>query len=284
MGKKDGSMANIIPMAGLGSRYTKEGYTLPKPLIPVSGKPMIIRAIENMPPSDKWIFIVREEHITQYAINRLLKSVLKNPIIIPVKKTTEGQACTCMLAKPYINDDEPVFIAACDNGYLYDKKQYAKLCNDKKVDAVVWTFSEHENLRKNPKAWGWVQPAKGSNIIEGMSVKMPVSDDPFHDHAVVASFYFRRAADFSGAVDLMIKENYRINNEFYVDAVPIFLQKMGKRSAFFDIDLYVGWGTPQDLYIYQEWEYLSVHAPKNAPPEKQKDLKLWQRYFQEKRG
>ena len=44
-------------MAGLGSRFSKEGYTTPKALIPVSGVPMIIQAIRNMPPSEKWIFI-----------------------------------------------------------------------------------------------------------------------------------------------------------------------------------------------------------------------------------
>ncbi len=59
-------MANIIPMAGLGSRFSKEGYILPKPLIPVSGKPMILKVIESLPISEKNIFIVRKEHIDDY--------------------------------------------------------------------------------------------------------------------------------------------------------------------------------------------------------------------------
>ena len=53
-------MANLIPMAGIGKRFSKEGYKLPKPLIPVSGMPMVVKAIKDMPSSNKWIFVVRK--------------------------------------------------------------------------------------------------------------------------------------------------------------------------------------------------------------------------------
>ena len=120
-------MANLIPMAGEGSRFANEGYRMPKTLVPVSGVPMIIKAIRDMPPTDKWIFVVRKEHIDNFAIDKLIKSEIKDAIIIPVEKTTEGQACTCMLAENYLDDNEELFIAACDNGYLYDKEKFNEL-------------------------------------------------------------------------------------------------------------------------------------------------------------
>lgn len=40
----------VIPMAGAGSRFQKAGYKLPKPLIPVLGKPMIQLVVENLTP------------------------------------------------------------------------------------------------------------------------------------------------------------------------------------------------------------------------------------------
>lgn len=268
-------MANIIPMAGLGSRFSKDGYLLPKPLIPVSGKPMIICAIRNMPASDKWIFIVRKEHIDDYAIDVLIKSEIKDAIVISVDKTTEGQASTCMLAMPHLDRDEEVFIAACDNSFLYDKKKYENLKNDEKTDCVVWTFTKDELLSANPKAWGWIKLAEDGETIADMSVKIPVSEDPFSDHAVVATFYFKKAGDFIDAYDLMVKENYRINNEFYIDSLPIFMKKLGKNSIIFDVDLYVGWGKPQDLYLYEEKEYYYKNFPKKLTDEK------WREFFQE---
>lgn len=268
-------------MAGLGSRFSDAGYTLPKPLIPVSGVPMIIKAIRDMPKSDKWIFMVRKEHVDNYKIDQLIKSEIKNAIIISVEKTTEGQACTCMLATPYLNQDEPVFIAACDNGYLYNKKKYEELCNRNDVNAIVWTFTQRETLKVSPQAWGWCVLDSDNQTIKDMSVKIPVSNDPYKDHAVVATFFFKKTKDFIDAVNLMIKENYRIKNEFYVDALPIFLKKMDKKSVIFDIDHYVGWGTPRDLHEYEKFEYLcKSNSDTNILSEEEKRiLNLYTEYF-----
>lgn len=277
-------MINIIPLAGKGGRFSEKGYVLPKPLIPISNTPMIIKAIRDIPNSNKWIFIVRKEHINDYQIDILIKSEIPNAIIMPIEKVTEGQACTCMLAKPYLNPKESVFISACDNSYLYDKKKYAKLCRNNNVDCIVWTFTKHETLRRNPTAWGWCSLEEDNLTIKDMSIKTPISKDPYNDHAVVGSFFFKMAKDFIDATYLMIKNNYRINNEFYVDAVPIFLKKMGKRSVIFDVDLYIGWGTPKDLYEYQRIEYFCKYniKPIGLSEEDKRLFPLWKDYFNKK--
>lgn len=269
-------MANIIPMAGIGSRFTEAGYLLPKALIPVSGKPMITRVIEALPPADKSIFIVRQEHIDQYGVDSLIKESLPEAIIIPVEKTTEGQACTAMLAMPHLDPNDELFIAACDNSFVYNAAAYDQLKANPAVDAIIWTFTKNRLLTEKPTAWGWVKLAADQLTIDDMSVKVPVSADPFNDHAVVATFYFKRASDFQAAYDLMLKENFRINNEFYVDSMPIFYKKLGKRSVLFDVDLYVGWGKPQDLYQYQLWEYVCRY---NRPAPDEQQLALWRQFF-----
>ncbi len=274
-------MANLIPMAGLGSRFAKEGYKLPKALVPVSGMPMIVRAIRGMPPSDKWIFVVRKEHVDDFKIDRVIRSEIPNAIIIPVEKTTEGQACTCMLGQEHLDPEEPLFIAACDTGSLYDTKTYGRLCNDPAVDSIVWTFTRREAMRRTPQSFGWCRVADDGLTLEDMSVKVPISDDPYNDHAIVASFWFKYAKDFIGAVNDMIREDYRIKNEFYVDAVPLFLKKRRKRSVIFDVELFFGWGTPAELYEYQFLEYVCRHgcSAELLDEEDRKLLPLWKRYF-----
>jgi len=78
----------------------------------------------------------------------------------------------------------------------------------------------------------------------------------------------------------MVKENYRINNEFYVDSMPIFYKKMGKRSVIFDVDLYVGWGKPSDLYQYEEREY-AYQFLRSADPAAAREMLdgRWVRFF-----
>lgn len=270
-------MVLIIPMAGEGSRFRDAGYKLPKPLVPVSGKPMIVRVLESLPPSDRIVCLVRQEHIDQFHIDTLIKQHAPDAVIVPIAKTTEGQASTCMLAMPHISSDEPIFIAACDNSFLYNKERYAQLVSDPSVDAIVWTFTQNELLRAKPEAWGWVQLADDGVTIMDMSVKVPVSDNPFNDHAVVATFYFKRAGDFVSAYERMVAANHRINNEFYVDAMPIFMNQIGKRCVMFDVDLYVGWGKPSDVYIYDEWEYRCRHLP--SPEDPSSRYRLWKHYF-----
>ena len=267
-------------MAGLGSRFSKEGYTTPKALIPVSGVPMIIQAIRNMPPSEKWIFIVRQEHIRDYKIDEVIKEEIPQAIIIAVNETTLGQANTCLLAQGYLLPNEPVFIAACDNGYVYDKEKYHQLVENPAVDCIVWTFTQMEKMKISPQSYGWAKLAEDNQTIIDMSVKVPISDNPYYDHAVVATFYFKKSKDFIDAVNLMIKEDYRVNNEFYVDSVPVFLNKLSKKSVIFDVDQWICWGTPKELNEYEFWEKFFKEESQTEVEEERKSRYLfWKKYF-----
>ncbi|MBO1273703.1 NTP transferase domain-containing protein, partial [Shewanella sp. 4t3-1-2LB] len=58
----------VVPMAGRGSRFAKEGYELPKPLIDVNGKHMIEVVINNLKPDcdHRFIFVCQSEHVQKY--------------------------------------------------------------------------------------------------------------------------------------------------------------------------------------------------------------------------
>jgi hypothetical protein len=141
----------------------------------------------------------------------------------------------------------------------------------------MWTFTKEDALTAKPEAWGWVKLEDDGLTIKDMSVKVPVSTNPFNDHAVVATFYFKRVKQFKEACGLMIKEEYKINGEYYVDSLPIFYKKLGLKTVIFDVDLYVGWGKPADLHKYEELEYQYHYGnlKKNAGG---KD-KFWVKYF-----
>lgn len=272
---------NLIPMAGAGVRFAEVGYTLPKPLIPVSGKPMILQVIHDLPEADQWIFVVRREHVEQFAIDQLIKKTLPEARII-VDEQPIGQATTCLLAREYIQPDDQLLIAGCDNGYVFDKKKYEALLADPTVDAVVWTFTERETLRRKPEAWGWHVLESDGRTIERVQVKIPVSNDPFHDHAVVATFTFKRAADFFAAADAMIARGDKTKNEYYVDSIPNYLREMGKRSVIFDVDLYVGWGKPDDLHEYEYIEYAVKYGGVKLNEEQERLLQWWRWYFNQR--
>ena len=104
----------LIPMAGAGSRFEKAGYTFPKPLIDVRGKPMIQWVVDNLNVEAKYIFIVQRSHFEKYNLKETLSNFCPNNEIVQVDGITEGAACTTLLAKQYIDKDEPLIIANSD--------------------------------------------------------------------------------------------------------------------------------------------------------------------------
>ena len=106
---KDEKLNVLIPMAGAGSRFEKAGYTFPKPLIEVEGKPMIQLVVDNLNIYANFIFIVQKKHKEKYNLDSLLKIIAPECKIVEVDKMTEGAACTALLAKNYINNDSPLF-------------------------------------------------------------------------------------------------------------------------------------------------------------------------------
>lgn len=252
-------MTNLIPLAGKGQRFADAGYTTPKPLIPVSGKPMIIQAARALPPSDRWIFVVRKDYVTDYDIESVLTKEFPSATVL-VDENPIGQATSVMVAEKLIDNDEPLTIGPCDNDMVYSQKKWLEFIADPKLDAAIFTFRNNPTVERNPQMYGWVK-LKKDGTVEKISVKIPISDDPIHDHAVVGAFYFRRGADFVRLTKEMVHQNRRINNEFYVDELMNLLVEDDLMVKVFEIDKYICWGTPNDLKTYEYWESYFDKAP-----------------------
>jgi NDP-sugar pyrophosphorylase family protein len=247
-----GAHINLIPMAGLGSRFKKEGYTTPKPLIPVSGKPMVVQAANALPPSEDIRFICLTEHLSAYPLAESIKAYLPSAQMLALDKLTEGQAITCLAGLEGIDESASLFIAACDNSMVYDQQKLAELIASD-VDAIAFTFKNHISVKNNPQMYGYVKTDANDNAVD-VSVKVPLSDTPVKDHAIVGAFYFKSVALFKQAVQSLVSANHRVNNEFYVDSLIGELVEMGYRVKPFLVDDYICWGTPNDLKTFEYWQ------------------------------
>jgi len=236
----------LLPMAGAGSRFTMAGYQTPKPMLPIDGVPMVIKAVQMLPEAEKHTFILTENHIKIYGIDKEIKHYFPKAAFVPLNYLTEGQASTCLLAKDKINNNDELIIAACDNGLIYDTAAFQALKKD--ADAIIFTFRNNIAVAENPDAYGWVKTKK--DAVTGVSVKKHISTTPMHDHAIVGTFWFKKGTYFIQAAEKMIAENRRINNEFYVDECVQDLLDLGYKVKFFEIDQYICWGTPNDYETY----------------------------------
>ncbi|MCM1121226.1 MAG: hypothetical protein NC416_01445 [Eubacterium sp.] len=252
----------LIPMAGAGQRFADAGYRVHKPAIMTTDrktgeeKPMVVCAIQDLPgvaaDGGNVIYVDRTFHKTD-GVEDAIHAYYLRAQFITVDHLTQGQACTCMLAEEYLNPEEPLLIAGCDNGMDINIEVYKKLT--KECDCIVFTYRHNEAVLANPNAYGWMI-ADGEGNITGTSIKKAISDTPMEDPAVVATFWFRKAKIFLDATKKMIAENDRVNGEYYVDQVARHVLDLGYRAKIFDIDRYVGWGTPADYEGYQKtWQY-----------------------------
>ena len=244
---------NLIPLAGAGKRFNLGGYSQPKPLIEVSGKPMVIQAAHSLPPSEKYVFVCRKEHVQKYGLDSVITGEFASAEIVELDDLTEGQACTCQLGLANQDQDSPLLIGASDNGFIWDGQKYQNLIKDKSIDAVVWSFRRHPSSMRNPESYGWIRVDENDTVLE-VSVKKPISDKPYEDHAITGAFFFRKARYFLEAFEKLRQKNIRVNNEFYVDSVINEIVRSGLKVRVFEVDNYICWGSPDDLKTYEYWQ------------------------------
>ena len=237
-----GKMNVLIPMAGAGSRFEQAGYTFPKPLIDVNGKPMIQRVVDNLNIDARHIFIVQKSHYEKYALKHMLNLIAPNCEIVQVEGMTEGAACTTLLAKEFIDNDEPLVLANSDQYVEWDSNQfmYSAMADD--IDGSILTFEA-----THPK-WSYARLNDDGFVVE-VAEKKPISK-----HATVGVYFWRRGSDYVKSAESMINKNIRVNNEFYV--CPVYNEALldGARVKTFHIDKMWGLGTPEDLDVFLKHE------------------------------
>ncbi len=255
--KKQGVV--IIPMAGLGKRFSDEGYSVTKPLISVSGLPMVIQATRDLPPANQYVFVLREDMPGFEAIAETLKASFPNTIIQTVPEVTEGQACSALIGLEALKDiktgeypEGPFTFGACDNGALYDQEAFDKLSQE--ADVIVWTKRGHPHAAQNPQMYSWVELENDhSDKVINISLKKALNNSA-NDPIVIATFTFKRAADFIACMNRLFERKGKVNGEYYLDTCINDAIALGLDCRAFEIDSYLGWGTPNDLKTFEYWQ------------------------------
>jgi len=234
----DRTLNVLIPMAGHGSRFEKAGYTFPKPLIDVMGKPMIQMVVENLNIDARYIYVVRKEHYEKYNLQYMLNLLTPGCDIVVTDGVTDGAACTALLAKDLIDCDSPLLMANSDQYVEWNSSEFMYSMSNSDADGGILTFTAI-----SPK-WSFVRKNESGLVVE-VAEKKPISDI-----ATCGVYWFRHGSEFVAAAEQMIRKNIRVNNEFYV--CPIFNELIldGKKIRTHHIEKMWGTGTPEDLNAF----------------------------------
>jgi hypothetical protein len=240
----DPEMNILIPMAGAGSRFEKAGYTFPKPIIEIHGKPMIQWVIESINVKGNFIFLIQKNHQKKFNLRSLLKALQPDCKIIEIHGLTEGAACTTLLAKKYINNDKPLLIVNSDQYIEWNSSKSFYKFVTKKVDGAILTFDS-----VHPK-WSFAKTNRLNQVVK------VAEKDVISNHATAGIYYWLKGSDYVSSAEEMIKKNIRVNNEFYVCPVINIAIKNKKKFIIEEIDKMWGLGTPEDLnYFLGNYKY-----------------------------
>lgn len=235
-------MLNIVlPIAGCSSRFLQAGYTLPKPLIPVHGKPMIEVVVNNVRPRrpHHFTFVSLQEHLERTRMRETLQRVAPGCTIIPATRVTEGPACTVLLARDMISKHHSLMLVNSDQWVNIDINEYLAVMDKEQPEGMLMTMLADDHK------WSYVrldEKGKAAEIAE----KQVISN-----HATVGIYNFRCGGDFVRAAEQMIANNLRVNGEFYVAPVYNEMIAWGAQIGVYNVgrvgqDMY-GLGTPSDL-------------------------------------
>lgn len=228
----------VIPMAGLGSRFSDAGYETPKPFIEIEGKPMILQAVETLGFEGQYIFIIRKDKTIK---NRMMEIFPKSKII-EVDYLTDGPASSVMLAKEHINNDKELIVANCDQIMWWDADTVIKQIRVMDYDGVVVTY--HETTPKNSYARinrrGYVTKMAEKQVISNVSLN--------------GIHYWKKGKYFVESTESMVEKNIRFNNEFYVSLTYNQMIEKGLKVGIYHIpnEFHNAVGTPDDLNRYFE--------------------------------
>ncbi len=239
----------VIPMAGRGERFSNSGFIVPKPIIDVNGKPMIQAAIESLGLEGNYIFIVYDYELE--AFNQNIKDAIygcvKNPKIININFITQGPASSVLLAKELINNDEPLLTANCDQIMKWNTQRFYTEIEDGeaslKRDGLVVTYNANTNKNSYVRLdseFGWAVEFAEKRVIS--------------NHSLNGIHFWSKGKYFVDSAESMIRNNIRVNNEFYISESYNEMIKNNKKIDIYEIPADQHWaiGTPEDLEKYLE--------------------------------
>lgn len=233
-------------MAGEGSRFKKEGWTTPKPLIELNGMPLFKHAISSVSAdgiSLKYSFIVRQEHIDEYKIDEGIKNFQPDANVFSVLKTTRGAVETCLIAESAISDDDAVIVMDCD--LEFRSKRFIEVIKEILAQSV-----EEANggalvsFDSNEPRYSYAA------IGEDGFVTRTAEKEVISNHALCGAYFFSTGKRFKQISHQLLDEPEFNKPEYYVSLLYNYLLADGEKVSLAPMEEYYSYGTPEELKRY----------------------------------
>lgn len=242
----------IIPMSGIGKRFIDAGYTEPKPLIVVDGKPIIQHIIERFDTEkDCFIFICNEEHLHTTNMRKVLESSCKNHTILSIKKQKLGPVWATLQASHLIKDNEPYIVNYCDFNWHWDYANFKQTITANECDAAMVAYiGFHPHLLGENN---YASMRHENQWLLEIREKYSFTPNKMDCYQSSGTYYFARGIYIKKYFQQLLDKHIDLNGEYYVSLVYNELLQDHLKIYIYPIPYFLQWGTPDDLKEYEYW-------------------------------
>ena len=230
----------LVPRAGLGNRFIKEGFKVPKQLINIKDKHLIDISLDCLDYEGcNLIFVVRDETVYNFHMDDLLRKKFGDDIkVVVLDKLTDGSVCSCLYAEEYIDNDAPLIIHTLDIEFRPVFNPH--IMNNLNGDGLLLTF------KSNSSNYSYAKVDRNGFVTQTAEKKAISSD------ACVGIYGFKKGSDFCKYAREMIKRDLRTKNEFYISPLYNLLIEDGKKIRTEMVDKMHVFGTPDEFHFYKD--------------------------------
>lgn len=260
----------IVPMSGQGTRYQKAGYTQPKPLIPISGRPIIERLLQKIPIEWPSTFILAENH-RNTDLPKVLSQLRPNGKQIFIPTHSKGPSFALQSAMGELQNlpasirDLPILVSYCDYGMKWDPWDFNEFVQKSQCHCALISYRGFHAHYLSPQTYAYSR-LEGEKVLE-VREKGSFTDQRENEFASAGGYYFNSLETLAHGIKLQEKMGLILNGEYYTSLTIEALLRSQNHNSYsssntnskldvriYEIPAFYQWGTPEDLQSFEYWE------------------------------
>jgi NDP-sugar pyrophosphorylase family protein len=250
----------VIPMSGFGERFRRAGYTVPKPLIEVDGKPIIGHVIDLFPGEADFLFICNQAHLDNpdYRMAQILQELCPFGRIVGIPPHKLGPIHAVRQVEHLLDPGRPVVVNYCDFTCYWDWNHFKSFVTDSTCAGAIPAYKGFHPHTLGTTNYAYIkeqvdQTGAGNGWIADIQEKQPYTENRMEEFASSGTYYFASAKIMSDAFKQTMEQNLNVGGEFYVSLAYKPMLAAGEKVAVYPLQHFMQWGTPDDLAEYKSW-------------------------------
>lgn len=246
-------MQIIIPMSGFGERFRRAGYTVPKPMMIIEGKPVIAHIVDMFPGETNIIFVCAQAQLADpaYHMEAILREICPNGRIVGIPTHKLGPIHTVRHVEHLLDPEEPALINYCDFTCYWDWRHFKKFVRDTGCYGAIPSYRGFHPHALGNTSYAYIRETNG--WVVDIQEKQPYTDNPMQEFASSGTYFFATARIMADAFRTVIDQGFSVGGEFYVSLAYKPLLAAGRAVAVYQLQHFMQWGTPEDVYEYNYW-------------------------------